>query len=179
MVFLALAAAGGLGAAAGPRDRTAPFPLPARFRLLKLAAGAGHSGYGEGAWPNDIFFVFPPAIESLLACGCGLASLAAPPLQAQGAGGFITPIEVLPEWYLYPTFGLLRAPPSKAAGILSVVGLLVGAAAAPFPGELGAVFLQNPWSRPASSSAALLSAAASLSLSAGALLPLRLSAAGL
>ena len=33
---------------------------------------------------------------------------------------FATPIEILPEWYLYPTFNLLRILASKLIGILSL-----------------------------------------------------------
>jgi cytochrome b6-f complex subunit 4 len=104
---------------------------------------------------------------------CGLALSAAPPLSSTPANSFLTAIEILPEWYLYPTFSLLRAFPSKIAGIVSVLGLFVGIAAAPFAGELGAAYLQNPWSRAASSSPSIFLAETALGLGGGASLSVR------
>jgi cytochrome b6-f complex subunit 4 len=151
-------------------------PPSLRLRLLRLSVGAGHNSYGEPAYPNDILFVFPPVIESAAAAGCGLAPAAAPPLAGLAANSFLTPLEILPEWYLYAAFGMLRAFPCKAAGIASVVGLLLGLPAAPFSGELGLSFLQNPWCRPATSGASAVLTEAALLLTLGALLDVELGA---
>ena len=35
------------------------------------------------------------------------------------ANPFATPLEILPEWYFFPTFNLLRILPSKFIGVLS------------------------------------------------------------
>jgi len=86
-----------------PSRSGAPLPL-GRF----LLAGRGHNLYGESAWPNDILYVFPPVI---LALGAGLAGLAVacpPSVELAPADPFLTPREILPEYYLYPTFNLIR-----------------------------------------------------------------------
>ena len=73
----------------------------------KLAKGMGHNYYGEPAWPNDLLYIFPVVILGTIACVVGLAVLD-PAMLADKADPFATPLEILPEWYLYPVFQILR-----------------------------------------------------------------------
>ena len=82
----------------------------------KLAKGMGHNYYGEPAWPNDLLYIFPVVILGTIACVVGLAVLD-PALLGDKADPFATPLEILPEWYLYPVFQILRVVPNKLLGI--------------------------------------------------------------
>ncbi len=76
----------------------------------------GHNSYGEVAWPNDLLYMFPVCILGVL----GLATLLAgiyPTEVGEPADPFSTPLEILPEWFLLPTFQILRAVPNKVVGI--------------------------------------------------------------
>ena len=94
----------------------------------KLAKGMGHNYYGEPAWPNDLLYIFPVVILGTIACGVGLAVLD-PAMLGDKANPFATPLEILPEWYLYPVFQILRVVPNKLLGIalqtLIPLGLMV------------------------------------------------------
>jgi cytochrome b6-f complex subunit 4 len=81
----------------------------------KLAKGMGHNYYGEPAWPNDILYIFPLTMLGMFACCAGLAVLA-PTQMGEPADPFNTPLEILPEWYFFPTFNLLRVLPNKLLG---------------------------------------------------------------
>ena len=72
----------------------------------KLAKGMGHNYYGEPAWPNDLLYIFPVVILGTIACVVGLAVLD-PAMLGDKANPFATPLEILPEWYLYPVFQIL------------------------------------------------------------------------
>ena len=78
----------------------------------KLAKGMGHNYYGEPAWPNDLLYIFPVVILGTIACVVGLAVLD-PAMLADKADPFATPLEILPEWYLYPVFQILRVFPTS------------------------------------------------------------------
>jgi cytochrome b6-f complex subunit 4 len=82
----------------------------------KLAKGMGHNYYGEPAWPNDLLYMFPVTILGTIACIVGLAVLD-PAMLGDKADPFATPLEILPEWYLYPVFQILRVVPNKLLGI--------------------------------------------------------------
>ena len=47
-----------------------------------------------------------------IACCIGLGVLEPTPL-GEKADPFATPLEILPEWYFFPTFNLLRVIPNK------------------------------------------------------------------
>ena len=91
----------------------------------KLAKGMGHNYYGEPAWPNDLLYIFPVVILGTIACVVGLAVLD-PAMLGDKANPFATPLEILPEWYLYPVFQILRVVPNKNKDIAT--GLLKGLA---------------------------------------------------
>jgi cytochrome b6-f complex subunit 4 len=78
----------------------------------KLAQGMGHNYYGEPAWPNDLLYIFPVVILGTFACVIGLAVLE-PTQIGEPANPFATPLEILPEWYFFPSFNLLRVIPNK------------------------------------------------------------------
>jgi cytochrome b6-f complex subunit 4 len=71
----------------------------------KLAKGMGHNYYGEPAWPNDLLYMFPVVILGTIALLVGLSVLD-PALVGEPANPFATPLEILPEWYLYPVFNI-------------------------------------------------------------------------
>lgn len=77
-----------------------------------LKQGMGHNYYGEPAWPNDLLYIFPVVILGTIACCVSLAVLD-PAMIGEPADPFATPLEILPEWYLYPTFQILRIVPNK------------------------------------------------------------------
>jgi len=89
----------------------------------KLAKGMGHNYYGEPAWPNDLLYIFPVVILGTLSCIIGLAVLSPSPM-GEKADPFATPLEILPEWYFFPTFNLLRVIPNKLLGVLSMAAFL-------------------------------------------------------
>ena len=85
----------------------------------KLAKGMGHNYYGEPAWPNDLLYVFPIVIMGSFAAIVALAVLD-PAMTGEPANPFATPLEILPEWYLYPVFQILRSLPNKLLGVLAM-----------------------------------------------------------
>jgi cytochrome b6-f complex subunit 4 len=54
----------------------------------------------------------------ILACCVGLSVLA-PTQMGEPADPFNTPLEILPEWYFFPTFNLLRVLPNKITRCIS------------------------------------------------------------
>ena len=101
----------------------------------------------------------------------GLVAAAAPGLAGVPANAFRTPLEVLPEWYLFPAFNLLRVLPSKSAGAGAALALLAALASAPLAGAVLLAPSSSPLRRPASAGTVLSAAAAGLGLSLGALVP--------
>ncbi|MCS7032138.1 MAG: cytochrome b6-f complex subunit IV, partial [Gloeomargarita sp. SKYG116] len=112
---------------------------------MKLAKGLGHSSYGEPAWPNDLLYIFPIVIMGTFACIVGLAVLD-PSMIGEPGDPFATPLEILPEWYFYPTFQLLRILPNKLLGVLAMASVPVGLALVPFIENVNK--FQNPFRRP-------------------------------
>ena len=119
--------------------------LKSTMLCSKLSKGMGHNYYGEPAWPNDILYIFPIVIFGIRSLICGLAILK--PLNiSTRANPFATPLEILPEWYLFPTFNLLRILSDKFIGIAGqfyFAGVLL---IIPFRENLSRY--QNPFNRP-------------------------------
>ena len=111
----------------------------------KLAKGMGHNYYGEPAWPNDLLYVFPIVIFGTFACLIGLSVLE-PSGFGEPANPFATPLEILPEWYFFPTFNLLRVLPNKLLGVLSMAAVPAGLLTVPFIENVNK--FQNPFRRP-------------------------------
>lgn len=135
----------------------------------KLAKGMGHNYYGEPAWPNDLLYTFPVVILGTLACVVGLAVLD-PSMGGEAADPFATPLEILPEWYLYPSFQMLRAVPNKLLGIVLMSSIPLGLMLIPFIENVNK--FQNPFRRPVATTVFLVGTFATLWLGIGAALPL-------
>ncbi|MEY2977530.1 MAG: Cytochrome b6-f complex subunit 4 [Cyanobacteriota bacterium] len=137
--------------------------------LEKLAKGEGHNYYGEPAWPNDLLYTFPVVILGTLACVVGLAVLD-PAMMGEPSDPFATPLEILPEWYLYPVFQILRVVPNKLLGILMQMAIPAGLMLIPFIESVNK--FQNPFRRPLATSVFIFGTLVTLWLGIGAALPI-------
>ena len=135
----------------------------------KLAKGMGHSYYGEPAWPNDLLYMFPVTILGTIGCVIGLATLE-PTAIGEPANPFATPLEILPEWYFFPTFNLLRTIPNKLLGVLSMAAVPAGLILVPFIENVNK--FQNPFRRPVAMTVFLVSTVVTIWLGIGATLPI-------
>ena len=135
----------------------------------KLAKGMGHNYYGEPAWPNDLLYIFPVCIFGTFACLIGL-SVMEPTAIGEPANPFATPLEILPEWYFFPTFNLLRVIPNKLLGVLSMAAVPVGLITVPFIESINK--FQNPFRRPFAMALFLFSIVFAIWLGIGACLPI-------
>nr|YP_009517735.1 cytochrome B6 subunit [Pulsatilla chinensis]AKM98271.1 cytochrome B6 subunit [Anemone pratensis]AKM98359.1 cytochrome B6 subunit [Anemone pratensis]AXP21819.1 cytochrome B6 subunit [Pulsatilla chinensis] len=135
----------------------------------KLAKGMGHNYYGEPAWPNDLLYIFPVVILGTIACNVGLAVLE-PSMIGEPADPFATPLEILPEWYFFPVFQILRTVPNKLLGVLLMVSVPAGLLTVPFLENVNK--FQNPFRRPVATTVFLIGTAVALWLGIGATLPI-------
>nr|WDA98805.1 cytochrome b6/f complex subunit IV [Sciadococcus taiwanensis] len=135
----------------------------------KLAKGMGHSYYGEPAWPNDLLYTFPVVILGTITCCVGLSVLE-PSTIGEPANPFATPLEILPEWYFYPTFNLLRVIPNKLLGVLSMAAVPTGLIILPFIENVNK--FQNPFRRPVASTIFIFSSIITVWLGIGATMPI-------
>nr|YP_010350670.1 PetD [Pinus densiflora var. densiflora]UOK12067.1 PetD [Pinus densiflora var. densiflora] len=131
----------------------------------KLAKGMGHNYYGEPAWPNDLSYIFPVVILGTIACTIGLAVLE-PSMIGEPANPFATPLEILPEWYFFPVFQILRTVPNKLLGVLLMGSVPVGSLTVPFLENVNQ--FQNPFHRPVATTVSLFGTAVALWLGIGA-----------
>ena len=132
--------------------------------LLKYAVFEFHP-----AWPNDLLYVFPVCILGTFACCIGLAVMA-PTQLGEPADPFNTPLEILPEWYFFPTFNLLRVLPNKLLGVLAMASVPLGLITIPFIENINK--FQNPFRRPISSLLFLIGFIVAIWLGIGACLPI-------
>ena len=135
----------------------------------KLAKGMGHNYYGEPAWPNDLLYIFPVVILGTFSLLIGL-SILEPSAIGEKADPFATPLEILPEWYFFPTFNLLRVLPNKLLGVVAMAAVPAGLLTVPFIENINN--FQNPFRRPVASSVFLLGTFVSIWLGIGACLPI-------
>nr|YP_010570993.1 cytochrome b6-f complex subunit IV [Ilex fukienensis]YP_010571084.1 cytochrome b6-f complex subunit IV [Ilex venusta]YP_010571175.1 cytochrome b6-f complex subunit IV [Ilex yunnanensis]YP_010969181.1 cytochrome b6-f complex subunit IV [Ilex cyrtura]YP_010969460.1 cytochrome b6-f complex subunit IV [Ilex fragilis]YP_010969552.1 cytochrome b6-f complex subunit IV [Ilex hainanensis]YP_010969647.1 cytochrome b6-f complex subunit IV [Ilex dicarpa]YP_010969740.1 cytochrome b6-f complex subunit len=135
----------------------------------KLAKGMGHNYYGEPAWPNDLLYIFPVVILGTIACNVGLAVLE-PSMIGEPADPFATPLEILPEWYFFPVFQILRTVPNKLLGVLLMVSVPAGLLTVPFLENVNK--FQNPFRRPVATTVFLVGTVVALWLGIGATLPI-------
>lgn len=135
----------------------------------KLAKGMGHNYYGEPAWPNDLLYVFPIVIFGTFACLIGLSVLE-PSGFGEPANPFATPLEILPEWYFYPTFNLLRVLPNKLLGVLSMAAVPAGLLTVPFIENVNK--FQNPFRRPIAMTVFFIGTFVAIWLGFGATMPI-------
>ncbi len=135
----------------------------------KLAQGMGHNYYGEPAWPNDLLYTFPIVIMGTIALCIGLAVLD-PALVGEPADPFATPLEILPEWYLYPVFQILRILPNKLLGIACMGAIPLGLMLVPFIENINK--FQNPFRRPVATAVFLFGTVFTIWLGIGATMPI-------
>ena len=135
----------------------------------KLAKGMGHHYYGEPAWPNELLYIFTVVILGTIACDVGLAILE-PSVIGEPANPFATPLEILPEWYFFPTFNLLRVIPNKLIGVLSMASVPIGLIVVPFIENVNK--FQNPFRRPVATTIFLLGTVITIWLGIGATMPI-------
>ena len=135
----------------------------------KLAKGMGHNYYGEPAWPNDLLYMFPVVIFGSFAAVIGLATLD-PAVVGEPANPFATPLEILPEWYFYPVFNLLRTVPNKLLGVLLMAAVPAGLITVPFIENINK--FQNPFRRPLASLVFLFGTFVAFWLGIGATMPI-------
>ncbi|PSB10058.1 cytochrome b6-f complex subunit IV [filamentous cyanobacterium CCP1] len=135
----------------------------------KLKKGMGHNYYGEPAWPNDLLYVFPVVILGTIACVVSLAVLD-PALIGEPADPFATPLEILPEWYLYPVFQILRILPNKLLGVACQGAVPLGLMLVPFIESVNK--FQNPFRRPVATTVFLFGTVVTLWLGIGATFPI-------
>jgi cytochrome b6-f complex subunit 4 len=134
----------------------------------KLAKGMGHNYYGEPAWPNDLLYIFPVVIMGTIALCIGLAVLD-PATIGEPANPFATPLEILPEWYLWPVFQILRTVPNKLLGVLLMSAVPVGLIVVPFIENVNK--FQNPFRRPVATAVFLFGTLVTIWLGVGAIYP--------
>nr|YP_010478748.1 cytochrome b6/f complex subunit 4 [Neustupella aerophytica]UVI61053.1 cytochrome b6/f complex subunit 4 [Neustupella aerophytica] len=135
----------------------------------KLAKGMGHNYYGEPAWPNDLLYIFPVVILGTFALVIGLSVLE-PSAIGEKANPFATPLEILPEWYFFPTFNLLRVLPNKLLGVVAMASVPAGLLTVPFIENINN--FQNPFRRPIATAVFLLGTVVAIWLGIGACLPI-------
>lgn len=138
----------------------------------KLAKGMGHNYYGEPAWPNDLLYIFPVVILGTFACVIGLSVLD-PAAIGEPANPFATPLEILPEWYFYPVFQLLRTVPNKLLGVVLMASVPLFLAFIPFIENVNK--FQNPFRRPISTTLFFVGTLVAVWLGIGATLPIEIS----
>ena len=134
----------------------------------KLTRGIGHNYYGEPAWLNDILYIFP-IVTAAVSITVGLA-IGEPISIGNKSSPFATPLEILPEWYFYPTFNLLRVLPDKLIGVHSLVYIPIVLILIPAV-ENTSVY-QNPSRRPISTAMFLFTMSYTVWLGIGSLLPI-------
>ncbi|MHC5826674.1 MAG: cytochrome b6-f complex subunit IV, partial [Nostoc sp.] len=114
-------------------------------------------------------YVFPIVIMGSFAAIVALAVLD-PAMTGEPANPFATPLEILPEWYLYPVFQLLRSLPNKLLGVVAMGSVPVGLILIPFIENVNK--FQNPFRRPVATTVFLVGTLVTLWLGIGAALPL-------
>lgn len=135
----------------------------------KLAKGMGHNYYGEPAWPNDLLYIFPVVILGTIALCVGLAVLD-PAMVGEPADPFATPLEILPEWYLFPVFQILRTVPNKLLGVVLMGSVPLGLILVPFIESVNK--FQNPFRRPVATTIFLVGTLVTIYLGVGATFPI-------
>jgi cytochrome b6-f complex subunit 4 len=135
----------------------------------KIAKGMGHNYYGEPAWPNDLLYIFPVVIMGTIALCISLAVLD-PSMNGEPANPFATPLEILPEWYLWPAFQILRILPNKLLGVAGMTSIPLGIMLIPFIENVNK--FQNPFRRPVAMAVFLFGTVVALWLGIGATFPI-------
>ena len=116
------------------------------------------------------FIIYLPGCNlRTIACVVGLAVLD-PAMLGDKANPFATPLEILPEWYLYPVFQILRVVPNKLLGIALQTLIPLGLMILPFIENVNK--FSNPFRRPVAMSIFLFGTVLTIYLGIGACLPI-------
>jgi cytochrome b6-f complex subunit 4 len=91
-------------------------------------------------------------------------------MSGEPADPFATPLEILPEWYFYPVFQILRIVPNKLLGIAAMASIPLGLMLVPFIENVNK--FQNPFRRPIATAVFLFGTIVTLWLGIGATYPL-------
>ncbi|CAN0509517.1 unnamed protein product, partial [Discosporangium mesarthrocarpum] len=86
------------------------------------------------------------------------------------ANPFETPLVILTEWYLFPTFILLRVLPNNLLGVLAMASVPLGLITVPFIENVNK--FQNPFRRPIASTLFLIGTFVAIWLGIGACFPI-------
>ena len=129
----------------------------------------GHNSYGEIAWPNDLLYMFPVCILGVLGLATTLAGIFPTEIGEQ-ADPFSTPLEILPEWFLLPTFQILRAIPNKVIGIGGMAAVPALLITVPFVETISS--FSNPYRRPISTTVFIAGTIIATKLGCDSLLPI-------
>jgi len=133
--------------------------------LALIDQDMGHNKYGEPFWPNDAI-IFGVVIFGTIASIVALAILD-PAKIGEPADPFNTLNPILPEWYFYPVFQLIRVVPNKLLGVILMAGLPLGVLlAVPFIENVNK--FRNPFRRPVAMAVFLFGTLFTLYLGAGA-----------
>jgi len=116
-----------------------------------------------------LLYTFPIVILATIALCVGLAVLD-PASVGEPADPFATPLEILPEWYLYPVFNILRVVPSKLLGVVLMASVPLGLTIVPFIENVNK--FQNPFRRPVATTVFLFGTFVTLYLGIGATMPI-------
>jgi cytochrome b6-f complex subunit 4 len=116
-----------------------------------------------------LLYIFPVVILGTIACCVGLAVLD-PAVVGEPANPFATPLEILPEWYFYPVFQILRVLPNKLLGIACMASIPLGLMLVPFIENVNK--FQNPFRRPVATTVFLFGTLVTLWLGIGATFPI-------
>ncbi len=132
--------------------------------IALLEQDMGHNKYGEPFWPNDAI-IFGVVILGTIACITGLAILD-PAKMGEPADPFATLNPILPEWYFYPVFQILRVVPNKLLGVVLMASIPLGLLVVPFLESVNK--FRNPFRRPVAMAVFLFGTVVTLYLGAGA-----------
>ncbi|KAJ3676813.1 hypothetical protein LUZ61_021544 [Rhynchospora tenuis] len=157
--------------------------------LAVLTASFGVTGYSLpwdqiGYWavkivtgvPEAIPLIGSPLVELLRgSASVGQSTLTRlavlePSMIGEPADPFATPLEILPEWYFFPVFQILRTVPNKLLGVLLMVSVPLGLLTVPFLENVNK--FQNPFRRPVATTVFLIGTIVALWLGIGATLPI-------
>ncbi|KAJ1680444.1 hypothetical protein LUZ63_020099 [Rhynchospora breviuscula] len=157
--------------------------------LAVLTASFGVTGYSLpwdqiGYWavkivtgvPEAIPVIGSPLVELLRgSASVGQSTLTRlavlePSMIGEPADPFATPLEILPEWYFFPVFQILRTVPNKLLGVLLMVSVPLGLLTVPFLENVNK--FQNPFRRPVATTVFLIGTIVALWLGIGATLPI-------
>ena len=84
---------------------------------IKLLKGFGYNFYDELVWPNDILYVHFFIILGIISLIVFLTVFKFFGLSIR-FNMFFTLLEILPEWYFFPTFNILRMLSDKFLEVL-------------------------------------------------------------